>query len=147
MASSDSTVTGTVVETHTQSAAEKNKKKTFVIKFVPFIRVFRASLSNSVKLSYKRLRSRLILAAAYLNALKSAFYLVFPIYVDKSFLTLQESGYLQIIIYLSRVLRAVFASQSFDCNIFLNFFILEIRALIAIYFTNMFNLIRSFRLN
>ena len=67
MASSDSTVTGTVVETHTQSAAGKNKNKTFVINFVPFIRVFRASLSNSVKLSYKRLRSRLILAAAYLS--------------------------------------------------------------------------------
>ncbi len=33
--------------------------------FVSFIRVFRANLSNPVKLPYKRLRSRLILAAAY----------------------------------------------------------------------------------
>ncbi len=34
---------------------------------MPFIRVFRANLSNSMKLPYKRLRSRLILAAAYLS--------------------------------------------------------------------------------
>ncbi len=34
---------------------------------MPFIRVFRTNLSNSVKLAYKRLRSRLILAAAYLS--------------------------------------------------------------------------------
>ncbi len=67
MASSESIVTGTVVETHTQPTAGKKTQKTFVINFVPFILVFRANLSNSVKLPHKRLRSRLILAAAYLS--------------------------------------------------------------------------------
>ena len=42
-------------------------------KYVPFIRVFRVNLSNSVKLPHKRLRSRvsrLILGAAYLKRKK-----------------------------------------------------------------------------
>ena len=57
MASSDSTVTGTVVETDIQSTAEKNKKKTQPQRQPLIYMVFRANLSNSVKLPYKRLRS------------------------------------------------------------------------------------------
>ncbi len=45
-------VTGTVVETHTQLAAQKNKKKTrqcMCYIFVPFIREFRANLSSLIQ--------------------------------------------------------------------------------------------------
>ena len=58
MASSDSTVTGTVVETHTHEVGRrKEQKENNVINFLPFIRVFWANLSNSVKLPYIEISS------------------------------------------------------------------------------------------
>ena len=65
MASSDSTVTGIVVETHTQSAGLLKRRRQRDKFLCHLYECF--GLSNSVKLPYKRLRSRLILAAAYLS--------------------------------------------------------------------------------
>ena len=49
MASSDNTVTGTVVETYTQPAAEKNKKKNSAINFcVIYTSVHRAQVCINI---------------------------------------------------------------------------------------------------